>query len=90
MRPRTHLPRSHFPRSRTIDLTVQADVGRFGDGSDIAVRARPGRGFRPGRKSKAIFGYRAICTKYETGSGIDRFVYDLLTHGPTLGMPFRL
>jgi hypothetical protein len=81
--------RTNFQLSRTIDLTVMADVGGFGVASDIAVQAWPSFGFRLGNKSKAILGYRAIYTKYETGSGLDRFVYDVLTHGPTLGVQFR-
>jgi hypothetical protein len=81
--------RTNFQLSRTIDLTVMADVGGFGIASDIAVQAWPSFGFRLGNSAKAILGYRAIYTKYETGSGLDSFVYDVLTHGPTLGVQFR-
>jgi hypothetical protein len=81
--------RTNFPLSRTIDLTVQADVGGFGIASDYAVQAWPALGFRLGNSSKAILGYRAIYVKYESGAGLDRFVYDVLTHGPTAGVQFR-
>ena len=81
--------RTNFPLSRTIDLTVMADVGGFGIASDYAVQAWPAFGFKLGNSSKAILGYRAIYVKYETGSGPDRFVYDVLTHGPTAGVQFR-
>lgn len=81
--------RTNFQLNRTIDLTVMADVGGFGVASDYAVQAWPSLGFRLGNTSKAIVGYRAIYVSYETGSGLDRFVYDVLTHGPTVGVQFR-
>jgi hypothetical protein len=81
--------RTNFPLSRTIDLSIMADVGGFGLGSDYAVQAWPSFGLRLGNKSKAVLGYRMIYSSYSTGSGVDRFVYDVLTHGPTLGVQFR-
>jgi hypothetical protein len=81
--------RTNFQLNRTIDLTVMADVGGFGIASDYAVQAWPSLGFRLGSSAKAILGYRAIYVSYESGSGLDRFVYDVLTHGPTLGVQFR-
>jgi hypothetical protein len=64
-------------------------VGGFGISSEYAVQAWPSLGFRLGSKSRAMLGYRAIYVKYESGSGLDRFVYDILTHGPTAGVLFR-
>jgi hypothetical protein len=81
--------RTNFQLSRTIDLSVMADIGGFGIASDYAVQAWPTFGFRLGNTSKAILGYRAIYVSYSNGSGPDRFVYDVLTHGPTLGVEFR-
>ncbi len=80
-----------LPLSRTIDLTTLADVGGFGVGSDITVQTWPTLGFRLSDSIHAKLGYRLIYTKYETdGSQLaDRFVYDVLTHGPTLGVQFR-
>jgi hypothetical protein len=31
-------------------------------------------------------GYRVLDIDYDHGSGTDRFVYDVLTHGPVLGI----
>ena len=81
--------RINLPFSRNTDLTVLADVGGFGVASDITVQAWPALGFRISDSVRAKLGYRLIYTKYETGAGIDRFVYDVLTYGPTLGVKFQ-
>jgi hypothetical protein len=81
--------RVNLPFSRTTDLTVLADVGGFGIASDITVQAWPTLGFRISDSVRAKLGYRLIYTKYEVGAGVDRFVYDVLTYGPTLGVQFR-
>lgn len=81
--------RVNLPFSRTIDFTMVADVGGFGIGSDITVQAWPTLGFRISDKVRAKLGYRAIYTQYETGSELEYFQYDVLTHGPTLGVQFR-
>jgi hypothetical protein len=31
-------------------------------------------------------GYRFLSTDYETGSGLNRFKYDILSQGPQLGL----
>jgi hypothetical protein len=81
--------RVNLPLSRTIDLTMVADVGGFGVGSDITFQAWPTLGFRLSDSISAKLGYRAIYSDYQSGSGIDNFEYDVLTHGPTLGLQFR-
>lgn len=80
-----------LPLSRTVDLTTLADVGGFGVSSDITLQAWPSFGFRLSDSIRAKFGYRVVYTQYETGGNapLDRFVYDVLTHGPTLGVQFR-
>lgn len=78
-----------LPLSRTIDLTTLADVGGFGIASDITVQAWPTLGFRLSDSIRAKLGYRLIYTQYQTGTDLERFEYDVLTHGPTLGVQFR-
>jgi hypothetical protein len=36
----------------------------------------------------AWIGYRALSVDYESGSGDNRFVYDVTTHGPMIGLGF--
>jgi hypothetical protein len=81
--------RVNLPFSRTVDFTMLADVGGFGIGSDITVQAWPTLGFRLSDSIRAKLGYRLIYTGYETGEGPDRFSYEVLTHGPSLGVQFR-
>lgn len=81
--------RVKLPLSRTIDFTMVADVGGFGVGSDLTFQAWPVFGFRLSDSISAKLGYRAIYSDYETGSGLNQFEYDVLTHGPTLGVEFR-
>lgn len=81
--------RTHFDLSPGIDLTILTDVGGFGAASDITVHAWPSLGIRLGGSIRAQLGYRLIYTKYESGSNLDLFVYDVLTYGPTAGLQFR-
>lgn len=81
--------RVSLPLSRALDLTMLADVGGFGVASDISVQAWPTLGFRLSDSIRAKLGYRLVYTGYETGEGLDRFSYEVLTHGPTLGVQFR-
>jgi hypothetical protein len=78
--------RVNLPLGQTTDLTVMADIGGFGVSSDIAVQAWPTVGFRLSEGARALVGYRVIYTDYEAGSGLRRFKYDVVTHGPTVGV----
>jgi hypothetical protein len=80
--------RAVLPFSDTVDLTAIADFGGFGVGSDVAVQFWPSLGFKAG-PGKAMLGYRIIHTKYQDGTGLNRFVYDVTTFGPTLGYQIR-
>lgn len=78
-----------LPFSRTTDLTTLVDVGGFGISSDISVQVWPSIGFRLSDKTRIKLGYRAVYTKYESGEGLQRFSYDVLTFGPTAGVRFQ-
>lgn len=78
-----------LPFSEKVDLTMMADIGGFGIGSDIAVQAWPSLGLKLGSSVKAMAGYRLVYVDYSTGEGADRFKYDVLTHGPTVGFQIR-
>jgi hypothetical protein len=81
--------RVNLPLSRAIDFTLVADVGGFGIGSDLTFQAWPTFGIRLSDSIRAKLGYRAIYADYQTGTGAQSFTYDVLTHGPTLGLQFR-
>jgi hypothetical protein len=80
--------RVKLPFSPKADFTMIADVGGFGAGSDISVQAWPTVGVALSSNVRAKFGYRFIYMRHDTGSGLDKFVYDVLNYGPTVGVQF--
>lgn len=70
-------------------LGISGDIGGFGIASDFAWQVFPFVGYRFSRLFELTLGYRALGMKYETGSGRDLFVYDMVIFGPQLGLVFR-
>ena len=75
-------------------LAVRADFGGFALGSTYAWQVYPYGGYNfDGIHGKRVFelgaAFRAFGMKYETGSGPNRFVYDMLIWGPELGFVFH-
>jgi hypothetical protein len=72
------------------DLVLRADIGGFDVGSrfswnllgayswDIAVR--------DGVTYSGVLGYRALSVDYSRGAGLDKYEYDVLQHGPIVGL----
>lgn len=81
--------RAELPFNDSLNLTFNADVGGFGEGSEISVNVWPQLGIRLGGSSKAMLGYRLIYVKHESEEDGRRFLYDVLTFGPTVGLEFR-
>jgi hypothetical protein len=81
--------RAELPFNDKLDLTYTTDMGGFGVGSEVSVNVWPQLGIRLGGKSKAMLGYRVIYVKHESLDGNRRFMYDVLTFGPTAGLEFR-
>jgi len=74
------------PLGESWNFQVSADIGGFGLGSDIAINVWPMVGYEISRSAQLAFGYRAIYTDYDKGEGANRFAYDVLTHGPVVGV----
>jgi len=81
--------RADLPFNDKLDLVVAADIGGFSVGSDISANFWPQLAWRFGGKSRAMLGYRVIYVKYDEGEGRERFLYDVVTQGPTIGVEFR-
>ncbi len=81
--------RAELPFNEKLDLTVTADLGGFGAGSKISANVWPQLGLHIARASKLLIGYRIIYVDYDQGVGRDRFLYDVATFGPTIGLEFR-
>lgn len=77
------------PISNTVSAGVLGNVGGFGVGSDISVQIRPMINFSVASNISIDAGYQFIYMDYKSGSGGDRFVYDVTTDGPIIGATFR-
>lgn len=77
------------PLGGSTSFSLLANVGGFGIGSDIAIQTRPMLSFGVGSGISIDVGYQLVYMDYESGSGSDRFAYDVLTSGPILGVTFR-
>ena len=76
------------PLGEKWNFQVAGDVGGFGLGSDLAVNVWPMVGYELSPGAQLAFGYRVLYMDYDSGTGADRFEYDVLTHGPVLGAVF--
>jgi hypothetical protein len=79
----------NVPLGSGFSFNVRGDVGGFGLGSDLAWQAFPYLSWQFSKWGSIEAGYRWLCMDYQTGSGQDRFKYDLLNQGPQLGFTFR-
>lgn len=75
------------------ELRVRGDIGGFGVGSDFTWQIVTAYNFELGESHgimwSGVVGYRALYADYSEGSGSDRFAYDLLQHGPMLGLAMK-
>ncbi len=65
------------------------DVGGFGAASDLTWQVYPCFNWRFSDWGSLQVGYRWLGTDYETGSGPNRFRYDVVLQGPQLGLTAR-
>ena len=73
-------------------MIVGGDIGGFGAGSDFAWSALGLVGYRfemLGLDSSALVGYRALGQDFDTGSGANKFKWDVTMHGPIIGLVTR-
>jgi hypothetical protein len=71
-------------------LSLRADIGGFGVGSQFAWQLQPDIAFRASRLLQLGIGYRIISMDYNNNkSGGDRFVYDMDEYGPQIRIGFN-
>ncbi len=72
------------------DLLLRGDVGGFDAGSQFSWNVLATYSFEiavhSGVTYSGVLGYRALGADYEKGSGANRYVYDVVQHGPLLGL----
>jgi len=71
---------------------VRGDIGGFGVSSDFTWNLQGGFAWEPTDYLSVVLQYRALSVDYTTGTRgtPDRFSYDTITHGPLIGVAFRL
>ena len=70
-------------------LRFYGDIGGFGVSSNFTWQGVGLIDFQPWKHVAIVAGYRAIDTDYESGSGSDKFTYDVTVHGPVVGLDIR-
>ncbi len=70
-------------------LRLYGDIGGFGAASDFTWQALGLIDYQPWKNFAIVAGYRALGTKYETGSGAEKFTYDTTIYGPIVGIDIR-
>lgn len=75
------------------ELFLRGDIGGFGAGSDFSWQAFGGYSFDFGTYNgiafSGVIGYRALSVDYAQGEGRRRYEFDMLVHGPVLGISAR-
>jgi hypothetical protein len=75
------------------ELLLRGDIGGFGVGSDFTWQAIGAYGFEFGTYQgitfSGVIGYRALSVDYVQGEGRQRYEFDMLVHGPVLGISAR-
>ncbi len=71
-----------------LSLAVRGDIGGFGVGSssEFTWNASGIFGYHFSPMISAWLGYRALGVDYESGSGTSKFKYDVIMHGPIVGL----
>ena len=70
-------------------LGMIADIGGFGIGSNFAWQVNPFVAYKFSKLFELDLAYRWLSMDYETGSGADYFLYDMVISGPELGLLFH-
>jgi hypothetical protein len=75
------------------ELVLRGDVGGFDVGSQFSWNVLAAYSFEMGvyhgLTFSGVLGYRALSVDYEKGSAANRFEFDLVQHGPVLGLTVR-
>jgi hypothetical protein len=72
-----------------FSLSLRGDVGGFDVGSKFTYNAVGLVGYNISRVVSLWLGYRVMGVNYETGSGLNKFQYDVTMYGPITGIVFR-
>ena len=75
------------------ELLLRGDIGGFDVGSQFSWNVLAAYsweiGVHYGARFSGVLGYRALSVDYEKGSGATRFEFDVVEHGPIVGLTVR-
>jgi len=75
------------------ELSLRGDLGGFGAGSKFTWQALAAYSWRLCQQGPltldGYLAYRALAVDYTEGSGVDRYVFDVVQHGPVVGVTGR-
>jgi len=71
-----------------VVVSLMGDLAGFGVGSDLTLFLGGTVAYRFSERVSGFLGYRYIDIDYEDGAGRDRFRFDMVQHGPLLGIRF--
>ncbi len=76
-----------------LDLLVSGDIGGFGAGSKFSWQAIGAVNYEFARCGNSVWsgfaGYKALYADYEKGSGLSAYEYNIIMHGPILGLSVK-
>jgi hypothetical protein len=85
---------SVFDYPHNFNLIAHGDLGGFSVGSEFTWQLWATLGYRFGlfgnNNANALVGYRALSQDYKEGSGENRFRWDVIIHGPIIGLAIDL
>jgi hypothetical protein len=81
--------RLRFDLPKNFMVVLRGDVGGFDVGSQLSWNLAGYVGYNISRVVSLWAGYRALYVNYESGSGFDKFVFNVTMYGPVIGMGFR-
>ncbi len=70
-------------------LQLRADIGGFGIGSQLTWQLHPEVDYKFSNLFQAGIGYRVLSIDYNSGTGSDRFLYDMDLYGPEIRLGFN-
>ena len=85
---------SVFDFPHKINFSTHGDLGGFSVGSEFTWQLWATLGYRFGLfgddNANVLVGYRALSQDYKDGSGENRFRWDVIIHGPIIGLAIDL
>ncbi len=78
-----------LPLGAGWELVTRGDIGGFGIGSDFAWHATAYAGWQVAENGTIMLGFRYLDVDYDSGSGSNRFRWDVTEGGPTAGFAWR-